>query len=176
MPAHGATNTRLQDAGDALDHAEATDPSLRRRSHGAFATRPLAPWERLSGGNFVWIPPRHKAVRAYWRELKANMRRHLYVEDTLRICRRKFKLAWLAYEQLTVERDSGAFLECPSLRAVLDARALLVESHMILEQVEAAAKYQRDIEAARRRAAQNAKLKTEGQALARAIKQSIGAA
>jgi hypothetical protein len=167
------TRTRLQELGDALDHAEATDPSLRpRQGCNAFARRAPAPWERLQSGS-SWLPPQHPAVRAYWRELKGAIGQHAYAEGDLRTCRRNYKRAWQAYENLTVERDSGFFLDHPTLRAILDARAVVVESYAILEQVEAVAKYQRDIEAARRRASHNAKLTAAGQALARAIKQSI---
>jgi hypothetical protein len=150
----------LQEAGDALDHAEATDPALRPRGRcGGFAVRRPTPFERLSGGNLFWVVPRHSAVRAYWRALKTAMGQHVYVEDTLRVCRRKFKLAWNAYDDLTIARDSGAFLEHPTLRAILDARAVLVESYTILEQVEASAAYMRQIKANKRAAVSLRKFK-----------------
>jgi hypothetical protein len=139
---------RLQELGNALDHAEATDPALRPRDRGrGFAVRRRAPWERL-GSNNVWIVPQHSAVRAYWRELKADIGRHVYVECDLRTCRQNYKRAWNAYDDLTIARDSGAFLERPSLRTILDARAVVVESFIILEQVEASATAIRRMKAA----------------------------
>jgi hypothetical protein len=176
-----AVKPRLQELGDALDIAEATDPILRPRDcHEAFAERPLAPFEyalsKSRAATYVWIPPHHPAVRAYWRELKADILLHPYVEDDLRHCRKRYRLAWARYDDMTVRRDSGAFPitdETPSLRAILDARAELVEAFTILEQVTAATKYQRDIAAAKRRTDHNAKLHQNGRALVRAIKQTI---
>jgi hypothetical protein len=136
--------TKLRELGDALDLAEGTDPSLRPRDRGAFVRRAPAPWERLSLHS--WVPPQHSAVRAYWRELKAAMQQPVYTEYTerdLRRCRRKFERAWQAYDDLTITRDSGFFIgDRPSLRAVLNARAAVIESFTILDQIESRPKYQ----------------------------------
>jgi len=162
----------LQELGDALDHAEASDPALRPRKRGAFA-HPPASYE-ASFTNYAWLPPQHPAVRAYWRQLKAGIREHVYVEDTLRRCRKRHRLAWDHYSDLTVRRDSGAFVaDFPTLRAILDARAALVESHIILQQVEASSEYRRRVEAARKRKLGNQIKLSQAQALVRALKRSI---
>jgi hypothetical protein len=160
--------TRLQELGRALDLAEACDAELRprdmRSDRPGFATYmpyKLAPWETMTSGA-PWLVPQHAAVRAYWRELKSAMRSHVYVEDTLRRCRRRFKLASIAYDDLTIQRDSGYFIsDLPSLRSILDARAELVESHIILQQVEATATYFRRIKQNKRNAASNRKYRID---------------
>lgn len=180
MSGNSRSSSALQELGDALDIAEATDPALRPRDcREAFAERPYAPFEcalyKFKSG-YVWLPPHHPAVRAYWFALKAEIPRHAYVEDDLRHCRKRYRLALARYEEMTAHRDSGSYPiddETPSLRAILDARAELVEAFTILEQVTAATKYQRDIVTAQRRAEHNAKLRRHGRSLVRAIKQTI---
>jgi hypothetical protein len=177
--------SKLQELGDALDYAEATDPELRPRDmqdddRPGFATyiRPRvkhAEWEAMTNGA-PWIVPQHSAVRAYWRELKSAMRNHVYAEDTLRRCRRKFKLASALYDDLTIRRDSGYFLisdETPTLRTILDARAALIESHTILRQVEATTEYRNRIEAARRRKLENEIKLRQAQVLVRQLKKAV---
>jgi hypothetical protein len=186
--------TRLQELGDALDLAEACDADLRprdmRSDRPGFATYTArsfqseayryehanyktAEWEVLTSGA-PWIVPQHRAVRAYWRELKAAMRKHVYVEDTLRRCRRRFKLASAVYEDLTIRRDSGYFIyDLPSLRSILDARAELIESHIILQQVEAATQYKNRVEAARRRKLANEIKLSQARVLIRQLKKAI---
>ena len=160
-----------QDLGDALDLVEASDAALRPRKRGAFASPPASFEAKFS--NYAWLPPQHPAVRAYWRELESGIRRQVYKEDTLRRCRKRHRQAWESYSDLTVTRDSGAFLEHPSLRAILDARAELVEAHLILQQVEASSEYRRRVEAARKRKLGNQIKLSQAQALVRALKRSI---
>jgi hypothetical protein len=136
--------TQLQELGDALDQAEASDPSLRPRDGRNAFNRHLrtANWE----GSIAWVVPQHSAVRAYWFALRRAMGKHIYVEGDLRTCRRNWNKAVDAYDDLTTRRDSGYFIsDLPSLRAILDARAAAVESYIILEQVFAQAQYLRQI-------------------------------
>jgi hypothetical protein len=164
--------TRLQELGDALDLIEASDAALRPRTHDAFASPP-APFE-ATYTSFTWLPPNHPAVRAYWRELKRSIRSHVYVEDTLRRCRKRHRDAWKVYSDLTTRRDSGFFIgEGVTLRAVLDARAALVESYIILEQVEAATQYRRRVEAARKRKLSDEIKLRQAQVLVRQLKKAI---
>jgi len=177
------SSTRLQELGDALDLAEARDAALRprdmRSDRPGFATytRPRimpAPWEAELAGGGPWIVPQHPAVRAYWRELKSIMDNRVYVADTLRRCRRRFKLASALYDDLTIRRDSGYFIyDLPSLRSILDARAELIESHIILQQVEAATQYKNRVEAARRRKLANEIKLGQARVLIRQLKKAI---
>jgi len=171
-----ATQTTLQELGDALDEAEASHPALHRsrsRFQTSLASQMHAygrPWLQpnsasdLASYDLMWSPPRHRAVAAYWQALKSAMKHHIYVEDDLRTCRKRFEEAREVYENKTTYRgkrgiewsDGGNGV---SLRAILDARAVMVEAFTILEQVEASAKYLRQIQANKRAAESDGKFK-----------------
>jgi hypothetical protein len=159
--------------GDALDHAEATVLALHRsrsrfenkrasRMH-AYGRPYLQPNSASDQSSFdlVWSPPAHRAVAAYWRELKAAINRHTYVEDDLRTCRKRFKDTRELYENKTTYRSHPNIVNSAevSLRTILDARAEMVEAFTILEQVEGQAKYWRQIQANKRAAERDAKLR-----------------
>ena len=163
---------RLQELGSALDRAERADPELRprdmRSDRPGFATyiRPRvrrAPWEAELAGGGVWIVPQHSAVRAYWRELKATMQQPVDTEYTKREWqkrRRKFERASATYDDLTIRRDSSYFIsDLPSLRAILDARAALIESYTNWQRLEIPAQYQRQIKANKRAGENDARLR-----------------
>ena len=154
----------------ALDHAEATVPALHRlrSQYGCVIVGPMYAYgrnwhEANQSYELQWKPPRHRAVAAYWRVLKASIFRWGYVEDDLRTCRNRFKEAREIYENKTLYRardvewsDGGKGV---SLRAILDARAAMVEAFAILKQVEGEAKYWRQIQANKRAAERDAKLR-----------------
>jgi hypothetical protein len=173
---NSATQTTLQELGDALDFAEAKDPALHRlrsrfenkhpsRMH-AYGRTWLQPNSAsdLASYDLIWSPPRHRAVAAYWQALKSAIKHHAYVEDDLRTCRKRFKDAREIYENKTQYRDQRRIEwsdggKGVSLRAILDARAVMVEAFTILEQVEASAKYLRQIQANKRAAESDGKFK-----------------
>jgi hypothetical protein len=158
--------TRLQVLGDALDLIEASDAALHR-SRSRFESKPVSrmeaygrPWlmpNSAIGQSFelVWCPPVHRAVAAYWQALKSTIRHDESFEGDLRTCRKVFKEAREVYEIKTEYRsrhgiewkDGGASV---SLRAILDARAEMVEAFALLEQVEGPAKYWRQIKTNKR--------------------------
>jgi hypothetical protein len=173
---NSATQTTLQELGDALDFAEAKDPALHRsrsRFENKRASRMHAygrPWLQpnsasdLASYDLIWSPPRHRAVAAYWQALKSAIKHHAYVEDDLRTCRTRFKDAREIYQNKTAYRNQRGIEWCDggkgvSLRAILDARAVMVEAFTILEQVEASAKYLRQIQANKRAAETDGKFK-----------------
>jgi hypothetical protein len=172
---NSATRTILQAAGDALDQAEARGGALHRlrsrfeskrvsrmQAYGRPYLQPNSAGDQ-SSFELVWCPPLRRVVNVYWRTLKASIKYDPYFDGDLRTCRASFKAAREAYETKTeyrshdVEwRDGG---ESVSLRAILDARAVMVETFMILEQVEGRAKYLRQIEANKRAAVNLRKFK-----------------
>ena len=176
MRTNSATLTTLQELGDALDFAEAKDPALHRsrsRFENKRASRMHAygrPWLQpnsasdLASYDLIWSPPRHRAIAAYWQALKSAIKHHAYVEDDLRTCRKWFKDAREIYENKAAYRDQQGIEwsdggKGVSLRAILDARAVMVEAFTILEQVEASAKYLRQIQANKRAAESDGKFK-----------------
>jgi hypothetical protein len=191
---NSATRTTSQELGDALDHAEATVPALhwsRSRTENKRAPRMhyygrdwLKPRYRdhVAGYDLMWSPPAHRAVAEYWRELYRLIPRPPYnsAED-LRTCRKRFKEAREIYENKTRYRDTRQWVneaegrKATSLRAILDARAAMVEAFMILGEVEGHAKYWRACQAHERKVERETKRLAHGRALAQAIKQSIGA-
>ncbi len=161
-----AAGATVKGLGDALDHAEATIPALdRMRSRTRQSiTGPMAAYGRnyyTPGESYGlhWVLPRHPSVLAYWRQLKSNIVIPPVIEDDLRTCRKRFKEAREIYENKTLYRSRAVHAEEVSLRAILDARAVMVAAFMALEQVEGHAKYWRQIRANKLAADRDAKLR-----------------